>query len=1348
MKRIVIIFLLVILSKVLYSQTTVGEGGTYPSLFEAFTAINDGNLTGEITLVIISNITETTTAVLYPTGYNGTSDYTSVTIYPDAAGYVIDGDLPDAPLLEFSGATNVVLDGRTGGVSPDNKDLTIKNISTSASTSTIMFSESAATNTVRYCILKGSASGSSTGIVFFSTATAGTGNDGNTISNNDITYDTSRPLNAVYSFGSVGFENSGNFINDNNIFDFLSTSTASNGINLSSSSTAFTISGNSFYETTNFAPGSAVTYNVIKIDNTSGSGFTISGNYIGGQESSCGGAPWTKTSSASNIFYAIYLNAGTGSASSIQNNTISNFSWSNPGNPSWTGIHIAAGAVNIGTVTGNTIGATTGTGSITVTCASNNANTFGINIATTGTVICRNNTIGSITVGNTSANASNFTGINKTVTGGITTISDNLIGSNTTGSSINTSSASSASAQNLYGINNAGTGTVTINSNTIANLTNSSTNANPAQTGKVNGILSSGGTLTISLNTIRDLTISNLNNTQTHTASACGIALIGNTTNKTISGNIIFNISNSNAAFAGHIIGLFFIGSTGTNLVSENFIHSLTVASGATGSVYGIKISSGATTYYNNIISLGGTTQTALYGIYETGIAGNNNNLYYNTVYIGGSLGSGTTKTYALYSVVTANTRNFRNNIFVNARSTTGGASLHYAAWFNYAVSTDLTLDYNDYYVSGTGGVLGRYNSADVASVPLISGLDASSFAINPGLFNPGGTSVGDYMPSAASLVAVTGTGITTDHNLTTRSGTYPAMGALEYTVAPTAWIWTGFTGTDWNTATNWNYNSVPPASGNAIITNVDNDPIVNEALATPAECVNLTINANGVLTIAAGKALKVTGTLTNDAGITGLVIKSDANGNDGMLINDSPSVPATVEMYLSGGLNGSARIYHYFVPPVQTMTIGVNVPYPTIAEAKASLGITNFTGDLLSYSEVAAGGNKNNGFQFFDGWNSTTGFSSLTPDRGYNLNFSANDKITFKGNLNGSAHSFGPLSFTNQGWNLVGNPYPCNYDLNGITLLTGTGDDVDNTIYFNHDGGYAVWNVVTGGTTGYSDIMPPMQGFFVHVTATGKTLNLPVSSKTGSAALPLRSKGAPENIKEKSAKSITVGKVKLVLGKETLHDETIVCLIDDATPGFDSDYDGYKFFASGSTAPSLYSESGSVKYAINTVQKPVEGQTRIPLRVVVKTAGDHKIDITEFENLDGIKVVLKHGSNETVLSPGTSYTFTSAVGTFSDFELVFGEEDITTGDEKLTEERFKTWYNADFLYINSPSDISAGPGKLIIYDMQGKAVFNNSKFYLTPDETVQVAMKLQKGIYIVHLTSNNQTFTSKIVVF
>ena len=114
---------------------------------------------------------------------------------------------------------------------------------------------------------------------------------------------------------------------------------------------------------------------------------------------------------------------------------------------------------------------------------------------------------------------------------------------------------------------------------------------------------------------------------------------------------------------------------------------------------------------------------------------------------------------------------------------------MHYAAWFNYAVSTNLTLDYNDYYVSGTGGMLGNYGyvpgppivpGIDVTSVPLIAGLDAASLPINPTFANAGGTLAVDYKPSpTVALSGIAGTGVTTDYLGFTRPDT-PKMGAFE----------------------------------------------------------------------------------------------------------------------------------------------------------------------------------------------------------------------------------------------------------------------------------------------------------------------------------------------------------------------------------------------------------------------------------------------------------------------------------------------------------------------------------------------------------------------------------------
>jgi len=785
----------------------------YTTLKGAFDKINDGTWTGNLTIKFKGNTTETASAVLYESGHGGISNYSSVLIYPGRTGVKVTGSLA-APLVDLNGADNVTLDGRVNATG-STTELKLINTSTSATagTSTIRFINDATNNAVKYCNIKGSSTDAAAGIIFFSTTTVTTGNDGDTICNNNITNsaDANRPLNAIYSAGTAAKENSGNTISNNNIYDFLNKGTASNGINLAGNTTTWAISGNSFYETTSFVPTATVACNAIYINNTSGTGFTVTGNYIGGQAILCGGSAWTKTNAFDNIFNAVNLNVGTGTVSSIQNNVIKNFAWGNSLNAVWTGINIVAGDVNMGTTIGNTIGAVTGTSSITITGSTTGANVYGINIATAGTVDCENNNIGSITAANGATLASNIYGINKTAVAGTTTISNNTIGSATQANSIQATSGSTANAQSVYGICNAGSGTITINNNMIANLTNGTTNTTAGTPGLINGIASADGTNTITNNTIHDLTIANANNSSTNTASACGIALTG-VTLKTVTGNTIFNLSNSYTSFAGNIFGIYYTGNTGANVVSGNFIYGLTVsASSTTAIIYGVRIAAGAATYANNIISLGGNTRTTLYGIYETGAASNNNNLYFNTVYIGGTPTAGALNSYALYSAVTTNTRDFRNNIFDNARSNNGATGKHYATYFNYAVNTNLTLDYNDYYAHGTGGVLGYYNGGDRTALPIVTGRDASSLILNPLFTNAGSTVATDYHVGV-DLIGITGTGISTDFGSSSR-GVPPTMGAWERNINK----WKGSTSNNWNIASNWTGNTVPAVDANII---------------------------------------------------------------------------------------------------------------------------------------------------------------------------------------------------------------------------------------------------------------------------------------------------------------------------------------------------------------------------------------------------------------------------------------------------------------------------------------------------------------------------------------------------
>ncbi len=1012
--------------------TVTASAGTgsavYTRLKAAFDAIDAGTHKGDISIAINSSITETASAVLHQTGYNGTSDYSTVHVYPTVTGLTINGNLP-APLIDLDGTDHVTIDGRVGGTG-STKDLIISNLSTfsTVGTSTIRFINDACTNTVQYCTIKGSSLATTGGILFFSTTTGTTGNDGNQIDNNNITNsaDANRPLNAIYSLGITGsnLENSGNIISNNNIYDFLNKATASNGINLGTFTTAWTISGNSFYETATFVPTATKELYPIYII-SSGTNFSIYNNYIGGSSAQCGGTAWTKTNTSDNGFRAMNISVGTGVASSIQGNTIKNMSWSNSGNSIWCGIFINTGDVNIGTTSGNVIGAADGNGSIKFTGGGSSSVSYGIRNAGTGTVDIQNNTIGSITTNNSNFTyPSAFYAISKGTGAGTTTISNNQIGSTVTAASINVSSLSTATAQKVMGIQNNGTGTITISGNTVANMSNANTFNG---SGAIDGIYSDAGTNTITNNTVRDLTIANLSNSEYNTAAVIGISLSSVSNATTITGNTIYNLSNTNAAYAGYIYGLYYFGSTTASTVSKNFIHSLSVtgASSTSASIYGIKIYGGATTYSNNIISLGGSTPTTLYGIWENGASSTTNSLYFNTVYIGGVPTSGALNSYALYSAVTTNTRNFRNNIFDNERSNGGtpaATGKHYAAYFATNPSaTGLTEDYNDYLASGTGGTFGYFNGADKTSLAdwkTATGKDANSLNTDPLFASAGGTTAASYIPAAA-LTGIAASGIpTTDYSGTTRAA-IPTMGAYDVSN-----IWTGTAGTDWNTTGNWSANTVPTSSSNVAIPHVTNDPIVSQLPATPAICNNLSIATGAVLTIAPGKALTVSGTLANSSGTSGLVIQSTSAGT-GSLINSTAGVPASAERYIARWTDANHG-WHFLSSPVANQAISASFVDIT--------GTISTNLDLYKWSESQ---NlwiniKNDAGTYNQGTGTTNWSNDANPvfetGKGYMTAYSTNLTKTFIGTLNvadvpitGLTNTTGK---TNRGWHLVGNPF------------------------------------------------------------------------------------------------------------------------------------------------------------------------------------------------------------------------------------------------------------------------------------------------------------------------------------
>ena len=308
------------------------------------------------------------------------------------------------------------------------------------------------------------------------------------------------------------------------------------------------------------------------------------------------------------------------------------------------------------------------------------------------------------------------------------------------------------------------------------------------------------GTAAASAGGLDSLTISGNSIDTTTTLAPIGVQ-VGNALNSTLSLNSVSVESSVAAAPVGISIETGFVSSTINRNTINKVLTTNTGGEGGRAITVGTGTASSALTIRNNFITgVNGSNWTGFNNSSSMGIAlgmvgasttitttAGGINVYYNSVNMAGDYSSTFNgQTAALYVGSGASALDVRNNIFANSLNNTGtGTTSKQYAIFSAAANTAFTsINYNDYFVSGTQGVLGFLTSDRTDLAGIVSGFGGNANSISGDPLFTSATNLHILTSGAASPVArkgVTIAGITVDIDGDTRKAT-PDVGADEFT--------------------------------------------------------------------------------------------------------------------------------------------------------------------------------------------------------------------------------------------------------------------------------------------------------------------------------------------------------------------------------------------------------------------------------------------------------------------------------------------------------------------------------------------------------------------------------------
>jgi len=516
----------------------------------------------------------------------------------------------------------------------------------------------------------------------------------------------------------------------------------------------------------------------------------------------------------------------------------------------------------------------------------------------------------------------------------------------------------------------------------------------------------------------------------------------------------------------------------------------------------------------------------------------------------------------------------------------------------------------------------------------------------------------------------------------------------LRYETHTPADIWLGTVSTDWATTGNWSENAVPGSGNNIFIPDVLNNPSISSAGEMAG---NITIEAGGFLSIATGGQLEVTGILNNIAGTAGFVINSG-----GSLKTNTSGVAATVKRDIPDALDNDR--WHLFISPVTT---------PIQATATSCFNEAY----LDRYNEPSGE------------WVRLLTNDYVSPENGYSINFMAGFKsLDFPGVLKSSPVVYSDLSFTSgapgylEGWNLVGNPYPCGINPELCSVPGGM-----NAFAYVWDGAAGNYTTLSIGSNVNPGTIASLQGFFVRTNSATNSLTLANAAKTHSGTFLKDANAVPEML-------------KLKISGNGYSDVAYIRFFNKASAGFDQEFDAYKM-PGIDEAPQLYSIIPGEKATVNALPS-IESNSDVAMGLKVGDEATYTLTISGIESFNAATpLFLEDLKTNTAqdLRQNAVYTFSAAPGDAEHrFNLHFTN---TVGIAKVPVSKVVIYSNRHTVYIRNDENLK---GKIEVYDLAGRLIRSSQ---LTGNQLDKVDIVNYKGNMLVKVITGKAITIEKVFV-